>query len=90
MVCNMEREERGKYIRQQILDMVTEYFCVHGYAPSIREIGDAVGLASTASVTHHINRLIAEGKIETDAKAGAPRAFRVAGMKVVKRQEEKL
>lgn len=74
-------------VRENILTAITNYFILHGYAPSLREIGDAVGLKSTSSVAHHVNILTEEGKLESDAEAGASRAYRVSGMKVVFEQK---
>ena len=84
----MTRKEEGTLIREKMMLAVTNYFIVHGYAPSIKEIGDAVGLGSVATVSHHIDILMKEGRLETDAKAGSPRAFRVKGMRVVFVNEE--
>ncbi|NLB46647.1 MAG: transcriptional repressor LexA, partial [Microbacteriaceae bacterium] len=46
-----------------------------GYPPSMREIGDAVGLASLSSVTHQLGRLELAGFIRRDPKR--PRALEV-------------
>lgn len=46
-----------------------------GYPPSLREIGDAAGLASTSSVTHQLDRLQTMGLIAYDA--GRPRSYRI-------------
>ena len=48
----------------------------HGYAPSLREIGDGVGLGSTSPVWSRLNRLEELGLIER--VAGKSRAL-VAG-----------
>lgn len=40
-----------------IVDFIREHIEVHGYPPSMREIGDAVGLSSTSSVHHQLCRL---------------------------------
>lgn len=82
-----KREKKEKILREKIMTEITNYFILHGYAPSMREIGDAVGLKSTSSVAHHINILTDEGKLESDAKVGASRAYRVSGMKVVFEQK---
>ena len=37
-----------------ILDYVNQFVRENGYAPSVREIGAAVGLRSTASVSYHL------------------------------------
>ena len=59
--------------RQQIYDYLCEYMQAHGYAPSVREICQAVGLSSTSTVASHLNVLEEEGYIKRDAKK--PRAM---------------
>lgn len=76
-------EERGQAVRENIMREITNYFILHGYAPSLKEISEAVGLKSTSTVAHHLDILIKEGKIETDASTGSSRAFRVKGMRVI-------
>ena len=61
-----------------------EYIDEHGYPPTTREIGEMVGLKSTSSVHAHLQRLLKEGKIETDAGLGVPRAIRIPGYKFTK------
>ena len=39
---------------QLIVDYVNEFIQENGYSPSVREIGAAVGLRSTASVSYHL------------------------------------
>src|SRR6478609_3408264 len=46
-----------------------------GYPPSMREIGDAVGLASLSSVTHQLKQLELSGYLRRDPKR--PRALEV-------------
>ncbi len=40
-----------------ILEVIQRSIARHGYPPSMREIGDAVGLKSLSSVTHQLNQL---------------------------------
>ena len=42
---------------QKILDFIRDFTADNGFAPSVREIGAAVGLSSTASVTYHLRQL---------------------------------
>ena len=77
-------KEQGEKLRENILNSIIEYISVHGYAPTIREIGEMNGLKSTSSVHHHMKVLLEEGKIETDAGLGVPRAIRIPGYKFVK------
>lgn len=62
-----------------VLNYIKIYIWEHGYPPSVREIGDGVGLKSTSSVQVHIKKLIELGVLETDAEMGTPRALRVPG-----------
>lgn len=47
--------------QRRILDVILEHVYAHGYPPSVRELGDAVGLASTSSVAHQLQVLEARG-----------------------------
>ena len=76
--------DQGKQTRDKIMDAIVQYIEEHGYPPSVREIGAMVGLKSTASVHFHMERLFKEGRLETDADLGTPRAIRVPGYKFVK------
>ena len=74
---------RGAKVRPLILKFITEYIQKHGYSPSIREIGKAVGLSSSSSVHAHLCEMFKSGMLETDAGIGEARAIRVPGMKFV-------
>lgn len=52
--------------REEILAFLTEFTRENGYAPSVREIMDAVGLKSTASVHYHLDALNRGGQISMD------------------------
>ena len=58
-----------------ILDYVNQFVQDNGYAPSIREIGAAVGLNSTASVSYHLQALQKKGLIQTPEAKGRKRAI---------------
>ena len=84
------KSERKNCIQVAIQRYVIKYRMEHGYSPSTREIGDAVGLRSTSAVHFHIKRMLENGMLESDAGYGSPRALRVPGYKVVKvRNDEK-
>ena len=59
--------------QQQILDFVRGHIEEHGYPPSVREIGAAVGLASPSTVKHHLDNLERAGLLKR--RAGSPRAL---------------
>ena len=58
-----------------ILDFVNQFIQENGYAPSIREIGAAVGLRSTASVSYHLQQLREKGLLVSPDKKGSKRAI---------------
>ena len=51
--------------QRQIMDYITEFNNRHGYAPSLREIGDHFGLNSPATIHAHIDNLKKKGMINT-------------------------
>jgi len=66
----------GLTLRQRlILQMIKESTESRGYPPTIREMGEAVGLASPSSVTHQLKALEAKGFLRRDPKR--PRALMV-------------
>ncbi|WP_375387684.1 transcriptional repressor LexA [uncultured Amnibacterium sp.] len=58
-----------------ILEVIQQSVASRGYPPSMREIGDAVGLASLSSVTHQLKQLELSGYLRRDPKR--PRALEV-------------
>ena len=46
---------------EKIAAFVSAFIAENGYSPSVREIGEAVGLRSTASVSYHLQNLQARG-----------------------------
>jgi len=61
--------------RRQILDVIAEHQRHRGYPPSVREIGEAVGLASSSTVHAHLSTLQREGFLRRDPSK--PRALEV-------------
>lgn len=59
---------------QMILTFVEQFVQENGYAPSVREIGAAVGLSSTASVSYHLHQLQEKGMLLAPAGKGSKRA----------------
>ncbi len=59
--------------QQQVLDVVEQYMEEHGYPPTVREIGDAVGLNSPSTVHAHLKALEQSGALRRDATK--PRAI---------------
>jgi repressor LexA len=61
--------------RREILDFIAGQVRERGYPPSVREIGLAVGLASTSTVQAHLNTLQKQGYLRRDPTK--PRALEV-------------
>jgi repressor LexA len=61
--------------QRTILDVIRSSVSTRGYPPSIREIGDAVGLTSTSSVAHQLRTLERKGFLRRDPNR--PRAVDV-------------
>lgn len=55
---------RDKNRRNRILEFIRIYTDEHGFAPSIREIGKAVGIRSTKAVKYHLDILVDEGLLK--------------------------
>ena len=60
---------------QLIVDFVNQFIQENGYSPSVREIGAAVGLSSTASVSYHLQALQAKGLLQAPGAKGRKRAL---------------
>ncbi len=52
--------------QRSILEMIHEHVDAHGYPPSVREIGDAVGLRSPSSVHAQLETLSVKGYLRRD------------------------
>ena len=60
---------------QLIIDYVNQFIQENGYSPSVREIGAAVGLRSTASVSYHLQALQEKGLLQSPDVKGRKRAL---------------
>jgi len=63
--------------QQEIWQFLAEYVDEHGYPPTVREIGEAVGLASPSTVHAHLANLERVGLIRRDPTK--PRAIELVG-----------
>ena len=63
--------------QQEIWQFLAEYVDAHGYPPTVREIGDAVGLASPSTVHAHLANLERAGLLKRDPTK--PRAIELVG-----------
>ncbi|MEV0946385.1 transcriptional repressor LexA [Rhodococcus sp. NPDC049939] len=64
--------------QRRVLEVIQTSVRERGYPPSIREIGDAVGLTSTSSVAHQLRTLERKGYVRRDPNR--PRAVDVRGL----------
>lgn len=55
----------------EIYLFLIKYFKENGYAPSLREIGEWVGLSSTATIKYYLDRLERKKKIKRGGSARA-------------------
>ena len=60
---------------QMIVDYVNQFIQENGYSPSVREIGAAVGLRSTASVSYHLQALQEKGLLQAPGAKGRKRSI---------------
>ena len=72
-----ERSEVLTPRQRQIWDFVVDYVDGHGYPPTVREIGEAVGLASPSTVHAHLANLERAGLLRRDPTK--PRALELIG-----------
>jgi len=68
-----DTELTGK--RREILDFIAAHHAERGYPPSVREIGEAVGLTSSSTVHTHLTTLQRQGYLRRDPTK--PRAIEV-------------
>jgi repressor LexA len=59
--------------QQEIFDFIKRYSSRHGYPPTVRDIGKAVGLASSSTVHAHLANLEKVGLLRRDPSK--PRAI---------------
>ena len=76
---NVTNLDGGKLTKRQqgILDVIKAAVDERGYPPSVREIGEAVGLTSPSSVAHQLRTLEQKGFLRRDPNR--PRALEVRG-----------
>jgi repressor LexA len=74
--------------QQEIWDFLVDYVDAHGYPPTVREIGEAVGLASPSTVHAHLANLERAGLLKRDPTK--PRALELVGRERVEAPAETL
>src|SRR4051794_22576150 len=63
--------------QQEIFDFIKKYSAKYGYPPTVRDIGKAVGLASSSTVHAHLANLEKVGLLRRDPSK--PRAIELLG-----------
>ena len=66
--------------KDEVLRFIKEFMKEHGYTPTIREIGEGIGLASASSVHLWFNRLALDGEI---IRQGDGKRYTVKGMRYI-------
>jgi repressor LexA len=74
--------------QQEIWTFLTEYVDRHGYPPTVREIGEAVGLASPSTVHAHLANLERAGLLRRDPTK--PRALELSARRATAATAQKL
>jgi len=64
--------------RRRIVEVIDDSVRRNGYAPSMREIGEAVGLASTSSVSYQLSVLEKTGYVSREARRPRTAALRAS------------
>jgi repressor LexA len=72
--------------QQQIWEFLVQYVDGHGYPPTVREIGEAVGLASPSTVHAHLANLERAGLLKRDPTK--PRALELSRARAVEPETE--
>lgn len=72
--------------RKDIYLFILRYIKEHCYSPSNKEIAEELHMSAT-TVRRHIDELIEDGLLETDAEPGTSRAFRVSGYQLGRRKK---
>ncbi len=78
----MANEKIVKRRHKDIFNFCRKFMAENGYPPSVREIGDGVGLKSTSSTCHYMREMRELGMIISGPEL-SPRAFTLPGAKYV-------
>ncbi|MFA1544386.1 transcriptional repressor LexA [Actinomadura monticuli] len=82
-------DETGLTQRQRmVLEVIRDSVQRRGYPPSMREIGEAVGLTSTSSVSHQLRSLQRKGFLRRDPNRPRAVEVRVPGTTPVRTEED--
>ena len=67
---------------EEIYAYITEYVAENGHSPTFREVGNAVGLRSSSTVSRYIHRLVDESKPRTLTAAASGDALETVRQRV--------
>lgn len=62
MTARGSRREARRHT-EELLGFIRSYVATHGFGPTVREIGLAMGMSSTSVVSYHLAILESEGRI---------------------------
>jgi repressor LexA len=68
---------RGEETRTRMIAAIRDFIAEHGYSPTVRELGDAVGLKTTSSVFAQLRTLAQQKRITF--KPEMPRTIQLTG-----------
>jgi len=71
--------------QREILEYIKREIRERGYPPSVREIGEAIGLSSSSTVHGHLARLEDKGYLRRDPDK--PRAIEITGERQIRQQQ---
>ena len=74
----LPHRRRSGQTRSMIYMFIVDYCERNGYPPTVREIGDAVGVSSTGTVVRHLKLMEQEQLIER--RSGCARAIRTQSL----------
>lgn len=73
----------------EVLDAITRHWMQYGYAPSYRNLCDALGIASPNGLRSHLNALVRDGLLEAgfhrEARTLRPTSLRVVSVETLER-----
>ena len=72
--------------QEQVLSWIKRFISAKGYSPTIRDIGEGLGISSTNGVSDHLRALIRKGKITREGNKA--RSILIVGGKLSVWREE--
>ena len=75
MQSKFKKANNSKFLR-----FIHEAQTNNGYPPTVREVGEAVGLSSSSTIHGHIERLVKKGYLLKDASKPRARAIEVTDL----------